>query len=74
MATIINNPTGHGSDEGVGIGLITGIFMVVLVAFLFFMYGMPMLQNDTEKLPTTQKIELQIPTPGATQATGETPQ
>mgnify|MGYP003396087096 CR=1 FL=1 len=62
MATIINNPTGQGSDEGMGFGLIVGILITIFLVFLFFTYGMPALRdNQTEKQPATQKIEIQLP-------------
>ncbi len=62
MATIINNPAGQGSDESTGFGLIIGILITVFIVFLFFTYGMPALRdNQTEKQPATQKIEIQLP-------------
>lgn len=61
MATIINNPKDQGTNEGVGVGLIAGILIAVLIAFLFYIYGIPMIQGTVKKQPDVQKIEIQLP-------------
>ena len=69
MTTIINSPANQGTDEGLSIGLITGILLVVLMAALFYIYGIPMLRGTTEGQPAVQKIEVQLP--AATPETAE---
>lgn len=61
MTTIINTTPNQSSDEGIGLGLILGIVFVVLLSFLFYMYGLPMLRVADEKQPAIQKIEIQVP-------------
>ncbi len=61
MTTIINNPANQGSDEGSGLSIIIGILSVALIAFLFYIYGIPMLRGTDEKQSAVQKIEIQLP-------------
>lgn len=66
MATIINNPANQGTnDDSAGTGLIVGILLVILVGFLFYIYGLPMLTTTTvvKEVPVVQKIEVQLPEP-----------
>lgn len=44
MTTIVNNPAPSG-DSGGGMGMIIGLIVVVLLVFLFFVYGLPMLRQ-----------------------------
>lgn len=61
MTTIINATPKQGSDEGLGLGLIVGMLLVALFAFLFYIYGLPMLRATEDTQPTVQKIEIQVP-------------
>jgi hypothetical protein len=70
MATIINNPANQGThDDSAGTGLIVGILLVILVGFLFYFYGLPMLTTTTvvKEVPVVQKIEVQLPAPVTTE-------
>jgi hypothetical protein len=46
MATIVNNPA-PSSDSSGGVGMIVGLLLLLLVGFLFFVYGLPMLRQST---------------------------
>lgn len=60
MTTVINTPSAGGNDS-MGVGFILGMMVLVIAAgFLFFVYGLPMLQGSE---PTTQNIEIKIPAP-----------
>lgn len=61
MATIINNPPTQApapSDGGSGlVGILVGIVILVMVGFLFFVYGLPALRgtqstDDSNSGPT----------------------
>ena len=43
MATVINNPSN--GESGSGIGTILGIVLLAIIAFLFLVYGLPMLRG-----------------------------
>ena len=44
MTTIINTPQPNEDSSG-GMGMIIGLVVLVLVGFLFFMYGLPALRQ-----------------------------
>ena len=54
MTTIVQNPAP--SDSGNGMGMVIGLLLVVLVAILFFVYGLPALRSSTTAVP-----EVKIP-------------
>jgi hypothetical protein len=73
MATIINNPD---SGERSGSGLVVGVILVIVILLgiaLFFIYGLPMIQNNQKpndsnidvnvKLPDVKIPNVTIPTP-----------
>lgn len=71
MATIINTPPSRSADDGLGVGFIIGMLLVAsLLAVLFFMYGLPMIQGAGGTQAETQNIEIQVPaaTPPAASA------
>jgi hypothetical protein len=71
MATIINNPATTERESGSGMGVIIGIILVLLVAFLFLYYLLPVLQNAGRATsPTVQvpdKINVNVQTPDTQQ-------
>lgn len=54
MATIINSPPSS-SDNGMG-GIIVGVFVLIVLGFLFFYFGLPAIRR-------TGSIEPQINVP-----------
>ena len=49
MTTIVQNPAP--SDHCNGMGMVIGLLLVVLVAILFFVYGLPALRSSTTAVP-----------------------
>lgn len=45
MATIVNNPAPN--DSGGGMGFLLGVIILVAVGVLFFVYGLPYIQQLT---------------------------
>lgn len=62
MATIVNTP---GTEGGSAAVLIVGLVITAVLVVLFFIYGLPALQNMSQAsaTPTTIKVELPTPTP-----------
>ncbi|MES2087554.1 MAG: hypothetical protein V4467_01025 [Patescibacteria group bacterium] len=46
MTTIINTPPQNQSPESTGAGILIGITIVILLAILFFLFGLPYLRNQ----------------------------
>lgn len=44
MATIVNNPP-PSNNSGGGIGMIIGLIVLVVLVYLFFVYGLPAIQQ-----------------------------
>lgn len=44
MATVINNPSTE--STGSGTSMVVGLVLAIIVAFLFFAYGLPALRNS----------------------------
>jgi len=67
MSTIINNPpaTNVTPDDGSGtiISLILVVLTVIVLGYLFIMYGLPAIQNETAKTPNTTNVTVEIPVP-----------
>lgn len=51
MTTVVNNPTPT-DNSGNNIGMIAGLFVLIIMGYLFFSYGLPAIQNM--KLGTPQ--------------------
>lgn len=49
MATIINNPptTNDNGGSGMGVGMILGVVLLVIVAFLLITFGWPAIRSGT---------------------------
>jgi len=59
MATIVNNP-GNG-ESGNGMGMILGVIVILVIAFLFFVYGLPMLrQSAAPQINVPGKIDVNV--------------
>lgn len=48
MTTVINTPQGS-NDGSNGMGMIIGVIALVVVLFLFFVYGMPYFRGNTQQ-------------------------
>jgi hypothetical protein len=60
MATIVNNPAGSTSN-GSGMGMILGIILVLAIAFVFFVYGLPMItQSTTPQVNVPGQIDVNV--------------
>lgn len=63
MATIVNNPAPVRSDSGTG--FLLGLILMVVLAVVFFYYGLPALQNSFSgpQLNVPGKIDVNVNTP-----------
>lgn len=62
MTTIVQNPAP--TESGSGVSMIVGLLLVVLVAILFFVYGIPALRSSGSiapqvKIPDTINVNVQ---------------
>jgi len=61
MPTVINNP---GTTEDSGSGLVLGVVLAIIILgglALFFIYGLPMIQNNVNPNPTSTNINVTVP-------------
>lgn len=59
MATVVNNPGTN--DSGSGLGMVLGIIVILAVALLFFVYGLPMLnQSSTPQVNVPGKVDVNV--------------
>jgi hypothetical protein len=65
MATVINNPS---QAESSGTGVVIGVLVVVLLAILFLMFGLPYLSNRGTAQPSgaSATLNVDLPTGGNT--------
>ncbi|MDO8667962.1 MAG: hypothetical protein Q7K35_02575 [bacterium] len=45
MTTVINNPSGGGSENSSSLGIIFGVIIAIVLIGLFFFYGLPALRR-----------------------------
>ena len=69
MATVVtNNP---GSDSGGGFGFLAGVVLLVVVVFLFIVYGVPALRQagsvGSPQINVPEKLDVNVNQPGAGQ-------
>ena len=50
MTTIVNTPPAA-KESGGGMGMIVGLVLLVVLAYLFFIYGLPAIQNAQVATP-----------------------
>ena len=61
MPTVINNP---GTTEDSGLNFVWGVILAIVILgglALFFIYGLPMIQNSTNQNPETTNINVTVP-------------
>lgn len=68
MATTIINPAASNTEsEGSGVGFLVGIIVLAVLAVIFFVYGLPLLQgaagNDTTEVNVPKSIDVNVNQP-----------
>ena len=58
MATVVNNPS---DNSGSSMGVVFGIILLLVIAFVFFIYGLPMLSgvNSGPQLNVPSTVNVQ---------------
>lgn len=69
MTTIVNTPA-PAENSGNNMGMIIGLFVLIILGYLFFSYGLPAIQNVRLGTPT---INPQINIPGKIDVTVNQP-
>jgi len=60
MTTIVNNPPVSNDSNG-GIGMIIGVIVLIAVAYIFFMYGIPAIkQMGSPQINIPNKINVNV--------------
>lgn len=62
MTTIINTPQSD-KESGGGLGMIIGLVVLAVVVYLFFVYGLPAIQNmqiGTPQINIPDKIDVNV--------------
>ncbi len=60
MTTIVNNPPPLNDSNG-GMGMIVGIIVLIVVAYIFFMYGLPAIkQIGSPQINIPSKIDINV--------------
>lgn len=65
MTTIVNTPPAP-KESGGGVGIIIGIIVLLIVGYLFFMYGIPVLrqaQMGSPQINIPSQIDVNINQP-----------
>lgn len=61
MATTIVNPTPSNNSDNNGMGFLFGAIVLIVLAVLFFMYGLPALrQSSVPQISIPEKIDVNI--------------
>lgn len=59
MATVINNPPHTREDTGSGLGIILAVILVLALAVLLFIFGVPALRNAG--VPSGGETNINVP-------------
>ncbi len=62
MTTIINTPQPANDSNG-GMGMIIGLVVLIILAFMFFVYGLPALRNirvGTPQINVPSSIDVNV--------------
>ena len=62
MTTVVNNPPPQ-NDSGGGMGMIVGLIVLLVLGYLFFIYGIPALQQvqlGAPQINVPSKIDVNI--------------
>ncbi len=66
MTTIVNTPQAAPNESGGGMGMIIGLIVLVVVAYLFFVYGLPSIgrmQVGAPQINVPGKIDVTVNQP-----------
>ena len=61
MTTIVNTPPSN--DTGSGMGMLIGLVVVIVLGFLFFVYGLPAIRNmrvGTPQINVPSQIDVNV--------------
>lgn len=77
MTTVVNTPSGSSSDSG-STGMIVGLILLLAFAFLFVVYGLPLLRNAaagsaSPRVTVPDKIDVNVQTPNGGNTGGGQP-
>lgn len=62
MTTIVNTPPAS-KESGGSMGMIIGLFVLIILGFLFFVYGLPLIQNmqlGAPQINVPDKIDVNV--------------
>ncbi len=60
MTTIVNTPP-QNQDSGGGMGMIVGAIILVVLVFLFFVYGLPVIRGvTTPQINVPSRVDVNI--------------
>ncbi len=62
MATIINNPGEHTTEDS-GLGLMIGVLLAIVLLAVFFVYILPAIRNSKPQSDQGGNINLNVTTP-----------
>lgn len=66
MTTIINTPPATTNESGGSMGMIVGLVVLLILGYLFFVYGLPAIQNMQVGAPQINipaKVDINITQP-----------
>lgn len=66
MTTIINTPPATNNESGGSMGMIIGLVVLLILGYLFFVYGLPAIQNmqvGTPQINIPAKVDVNINQP-----------
>lgn len=66
MTTIVNNPTPTTDEKGGYMGLIVGIIVIMILAYIFMTFGLPairQMQVGTPQINIPSKIDVNVNQP-----------
>jgi hypothetical protein len=60
MTTVVNNPPPTNDSNG-GMGMIIGVIVLIVIAYIFFMYGLPAIkQMGSPQINIPNKINVNV--------------
>ena len=58
MATIVNNPAPTSDNSQGGMGFFLGVILLLIFAFLFFYYGLPLITNSVRSASSGPSVNI----------------